>query len=150
MSSIRPSQVRYRVLREHGVIREHLDKLAELSAQLQAGDADAFRAAQDRLQSFHQVLRDHIDFEDALLAPALHESDAWGELRARRLTDHHVEQREQLRAVVTRSRSEPPPGLGQLLDALIGELRRDMTAEEREYLSADLLRDDVVADAEDG
>ena len=150
MSSIRPSQVRSRVLREHRAIREQLDSLAELSAQLQAGNTEVFREAQGRLQAFHQVLRDHIDFEDALLAPALNETDAWGDLRSRRLTDHHVEQREQLRAIVTRSRSEPPVGFAQLLDHLIDELRRDMSAEEREYLSADLLRDDVVADAEDG
>jgi len=150
MSTLRPSQVRIRILREHSAIREQLELLEAHSARLLAGHPGSFVEAQRELQSFHHVLREHIDFEDALLVPALADTDAWGTLRAQKLASHHKEQRQQMEALATRSLSEPPAGLARLLTGLIDELRTDMNAEEREYLSADLLRDDVVSDAEDG
>ena len=151
MRSLRPSQVRARIIGDHEGLRRQLDELSQLGAKLQAGDDALFAQALARAQALYDTLRDHIDFEDDLLGPALREADAWGVLRAERLAHHHAEQRQQLRELDERCRSESPQGLACLLDALIEELRADMAFEEESVLSPEILRDDVIAvDGEDG
>lgn len=151
MESIRPSQVRSRILAEHAALRAELDRLTAVTEQLQAGCAGALAQAIDMAQSLYRSLRNHIDFEDALLVPALRDTDSWGPVRAERLTRHHAEQRSELRALSERSAIMPAQGLVQLLVALIADLRADMDYEDQEVLSSELLRDDVmVADNEAG
>jgi iron-sulfur cluster repair protein YtfE (RIC family) len=127
-----------------------MDLLRKLAAELRAGDVGEPSRAEAVAQAFYRDLREHIDFEDDLLAPVLRELDAWGGVRADQLTQHHREQRQQLRILAERSPSEPPQGLANLLEVLIDDLRTDMAYEEREVLSADLLHDDLVTDCEDG
>ena len=150
MESIRPSQVRARILQEHATLRVKLDSIALLIEELQAGSAAAFTRALTKAQALYRDLRAHIDFEDELLGPALRDIDSWGPLRADRLASHHREQRQQLRTLAERSNSESPEGLAGLLTSLIQELRTDMLFEERDVLSADLLRDDLISVGEDG
>jgi hypothetical protein len=151
MQLLKPSQVRARILGEHELLRRSVDRLAAVTARLEAGECEAFTDALSSAQSLYHQLLDHLDFEDTLLVTALRDTDAWGDLRADRLASHHVEQRQQLHALADRSRSETPSGLAALLTGLITDLRLDMTYEEHEVLSADLLRDDVlVVDNEGG
>jgi hypothetical protein len=78
----------------------------------------------------------------------LREADAWGDVRAKGLLDHHVEQRRELQDL----QSQPPPdarALSHRIEALVSDLRKDMAYEERELLAT--LRDDVLGiDVEDG
>jgi iron-sulfur cluster repair protein YtfE (RIC family) len=151
MQLLKPSQVRARILSEHEVLRRSVDRLAAVTARLLAGDCEAFSAATASAQLLYQQLQDHLDFEDALLVAALRDTDAWGNLRADRLASHHVEQRQQFRTLAERSRCETPAGLAALLTELIADLRLDMQYEEKEVLSPELLRDDVlVVDNEGG
>jgi iron-sulfur cluster repair protein YtfE (RIC family) len=145
MRSLRPSQVRARILREHAALRSKLDRLAELTAQLEAGLEEAPGQVLELVQALHRDLQDHIDFEDELLVPALAEVDAWGPVRAAELMRHHTEQRAELLALTERSASESPDGLVHLVVELIADLRKDMAHEDSDLLAPDLLRDDVVA-----
>lgn len=151
MGPLKPSQVRARILREHSVLRWQVDQLAELAVGLAAGDASASARVLVLAQALYRDLHEHIDFEDALLLPALRECDAWGPVRAADLAQHHALQRVQLCELAERSAAASPFALAHLVTDIIVELREDMAHEDRDLLSADLLRDDVVAvDAEAG
>jgi iron-sulfur cluster repair protein YtfE (RIC family) len=121
-----------------------LDCLAAQALRVLSGEL-AHDHLLEPFEALYRDLRDHLDFEDALLAPALREADAWGGIRADQLERHHREQRQALRELSERSRSEPPVALVQTVTSLIADLRADMTHEERDLLSCDLLRDDLVA-----
>jgi iron-sulfur cluster repair protein YtfE (RIC family) len=144
MQLLKPSQVRARILGEHELLRGSVDQLAAVTSRLWAGDCEAFTDAISSAQRLYQQLLEHLDFEDALLLAALRDTDAWGNLRADRLASHHVEQRQQLRALADRTLGETPAGLAALLTELIADLRLDMQYEEQEVLSPELLRDDVI------
>lgn len=150
MTSIRPAQVRTRILHEHAVLRAQLEQLeaeVELLDESSAGLAHVLELT----QSLYRDMRDHIDYEEQLLVPALREADAWGPLRARELCEHHVLQRVQLRALAERCSSESPAALAQIVRRLIADIRADMTYEDDTLLSSELLHDDVVqVDAECG
>lgn len=145
MPSMRPSHVRTRIADEHASLREELDGLEALAARLEAGDSGAAAEAHARCTAFYDQLRDHIDLEDAILAPALREADAWGDARADALLKHHREQREALNhlggaAPASLSNAE----LAVRLRALIADIRLDMKHEDDALLDPALLRDDVI------
>ena len=146
MRSLKPSQVRARILREHSALRRQLVPLAALAARLEA-DAPGVRAlALEHVEGLYRALRDHIDFEDPL-----REIDAWGPVRADELLEHHARQRLEIAVLAERSGAESATGLARLIASLVSDLRADMTHEDCDMLSADLLRDDVVLiDAEAG
>jgi iron-sulfur cluster repair protein YtfE (RIC family) len=141
--------VRQRILREHESLRKLLEDLHRAASALEGGGSAALRRAIGACERLYAELRDHLDLEDQILAPALREADAWGEVRAGRLLQHHVEQRRELQAL----QSEPPPAdpqsLKQRIESIVSDLRSDMAYEERELLAT--LRDDVLGiDVEDG
>lgn len=149
---MRPSGVRRRILEEHRQLATGLDQLEQLAARLeQEGDA-VIASAVDRARDFYEQLREHIDLEDAILAPALREADAWGEVRASKLEKHHRDQRIELKALGELDvETTDPAQLAARIRAFVQEVREDMRHEEEGVLSADLLRDDVTSvDAEGG
>lgn len=143
---MRPSHVRARIAKEHVALRKELDALEALATRLEAGDPAAVPEAHQRCTAFYDHLRDHIDLEDAILAPALREADAWGDERADALIKHHREQREALNLL---GGSAPPPlppaELAVQLRALIADIRIDMKHEDDALLDPSLLRDDVIS-----
>ncbi len=152
MTSIRPSRVRERILREHRSLRARLDELEKILEHMASGAEQVAARALEQARALYAELRTHIDHEDSVLLPALRDADAWGEVRAERLSEHHEQQREEFsEPSLKRLSSHPPAALEPKLRELIAELRADMEHEEREVLSADILRDDVTTiDPEDG
>jgi iron-sulfur cluster repair protein YtfE (RIC family) len=144
MHSLRPSQIRARILREHIALRSTLDRIAAQALQVSAGEAPPEQLLQ-LAQELYGELREHIDFEDALLVPALRDVDAWGAIRASELERHHREQRDSLRVLAVESTSQTPSALAVSVTGLIAELRADMSGEDCALLSSELLRDDLVA-----
>lgn len=145
MTSMRPSAVRKRIQSEHDELRTQLDKLEALAERLGQDDGAAVEPAIALSQDLYETLRDHIDLEDAILAPALREADAWGDLRADKLVAHHREQREELMALGNDIPSGVNPrDFGERLRAFILDVREDMKHEEKALLDENLLRDDVI------
>lgn len=146
MSTMRPSHVRHRIADEHTALREELKALEALATRLEAGDATAVDEAHTRTVAFYDHLRDHIDLEDAILAPALRQADAWGDVRADALLKHHREQREELNVLGgSTPPGLPPADLARRLRALVADIRTDMKHEDDALLDPTLLRDDVIA-----
>lgn len=136
-----PSEVRRTVLAEHRRIRNALDDLQEL-AHGGGSTAQLQQACQQLLPS----LLDHIDLEDRILVPALREADAFGDVRVDMLAQHHEAQRAELRAAID-ALGQPGIDRAAVIAAvrkLVYDLQIDMAQEDRDLLSPDILRDDLV------
>ena len=145
---MRPSEVRRRVLEDHGGLRADLDRIEALAREADesrvAGVTDQLRREAQRIL---ERLRMHMEWEEQHLVPALRAADAWGEERVAQLLADHREQREILDLIVKRLRDPERP------DALIAEdvsdwvayLREDMQQEEHDLLDERVLRDDVIS-----
>lgn len=131
--------LRRRILDEHAEVR------AAMARVLGARDEAHLLLAASALCD---ALGETLDDEEALLAPALRQADAWGVERARRLGDEHAA----LRAAIARLRGElaSAPGGGGAFTAassarqFVAWLAAVLDAEEREALTADVLRDDGI------
>jgi hypothetical protein len=149
---MKPSEVRDRIASEHVAMRARLDALDETLRELRQGEA-SWQAAVVQCQALHDALLAHLELEDAVLVPALRDIDAWGPVRADTLVRHHRMQREELRFVLKYEANSQGDtlALAARIAHLLDDLRTDMAHEDREILSRDLLRDDVIAiDLEDG
>jgi hypothetical protein len=150
---MKPSEVRRRVLDDHGTLRVLMDALEATARQVLAGESDLLESLRLQAEALLERLERHMHWEDLHLRPALLEADAWGEARASKLDGDHREQREVLGyALASLAEGARPDGVvaRSLLD-LVALLRSDMDEEERLLVSRKVLRDDVVAiDPEDG
>jgi hypothetical protein len=126
-----PKQVRQRILDEHCELRVRLGALVD-------------DPTVERVLDFVERLEAHLGVEDEILEPLLRTIDAWGPERARQLREEHAAQRRELhwirRHVHAPNGAELRPWLRRFAD----RLERDMAAEERERLSAELLDDGTV------
>jgi iron-sulfur cluster repair protein YtfE (RIC family) len=131
--------VRKRILTEHERLRETMARV--IAAERYARLAPAANALLD-------LLAEHLAHEDDLLAPMLRTIDAWGEERERRLREEHAEQRaeiERLRGALAQLLlPEEEKALAASIRQFVDRLRGDMAIEERDVLSAELLRDDSI------
>lgn len=140
-----PSQVRKLVLQEHTVLRGRLHTLESAVDALRVGRAKAGTVASIARSLLESIVA-HTQLEDALLAPALREIDAWGTVRADLLLDHHAQQRAQLRALVeSYRREEDCDRLARITLDWVRDVRIDMLHEETDVLNAALLKDDPIA-----
>lgn len=90
------------------------------------------------------AVEEHLHMEDVLLIPALRDCDGWGPVRAERVAEEHRLQRAQLATLRTLTKHGAPEDVARAADELIAALLADMDAEEKDLLSPDLLRDDLV------
>ena len=140
-----PSHVRIRIMKDHEALRQLLIELENAVAAMCADESrtSSVGALARRVLG---ALTQHTELEDTILAPALMEIDAWGQVRADQLLSHHRSQRAQIGELTILYETELATGeVARLSRALISDLRTDMEHEERDILRADLLRDDVIA-----
>jgi acetoin utilization protein AcuB len=142
---LRPSDVRARILSEHHVLRSIYAKTEECARRVLNDDAEADVPLRERCRELYQTLLRHIDLENAILAPALHDTDAFGPVRAQELLREHRRQREVLLDALNSSDARSAAQLARSICSLIAELAADMAHEERALLHPDLLKDDLVA-----
>lgn len=151
MGGARPSLVRARILEHHGELRAKLEILQRLASEADGGDLSAAAHAVALAHGLFDELADHLDIEEQMLVPMLREVDAWGELRANELLKHHEQQWSELKALRERADRCSARTMAGELAMLVSALRRDLLDEDRELLTPDVLRDDVLGiDVEDG
>jgi CBS domain-containing protein/iron-sulfur cluster repair protein YtfE (RIC family) len=141
----RPSEVRARILDEHTMLRAIFIELDRLADQASEGpDEQVESALRERSRELCLTLGRHIELENRILAPALRQTDGFGDVRADQLLAEHATQTRALADLLERIDSMTVPQLATAVHELISALRADMFHEERALLSDELLRDDVV------
>ncbi len=143
-SALRPSAVRRRISEEHVVLRSIIDQVEELARQVIAGEKDALTALRIETRDLYQRLRAHIDVEDQILGPALRQTVGFGKEREEQLLSHHAEQREQLTTELAELDNVEGPPLAERIVTFIGDVRDDMSREDRDLLNPQLLKDDPI------
>jgi hypothetical protein len=139
-----PSQVRTKILHEHTALRRRLHEL-EVAVDAMRDRAQATRVAAIARELLTAVVA-HTQLEDAILAPALRDIDAWGTIRAEVLLEHHEQQRAQLRALIeSYAIDDDCERLARVTLEWVRDVRTDMIHEESNVLSAALLRDDPIS-----
>jgi len=120
------------ILREHDELRRRLDEIDSLLAQIEAGWPDVIERLRERGLALYVHLRDHIDWEERILAPVLRAQGEDGVQRAVVLEREHEEQRELLRFLGGRleQRRRPTELVVRELHSLLGCLRADMARED--------------------
>ncbi|MFW5875116.1 MAG: hemerythrin domain-containing protein [Myxococcota bacterium] len=141
----RPSEIRRRIREEHDGLRELLAGLDEAARQvLDHGDDGSAATLRQLCGALHVALAAHLDLEDAVLAPALRDTDAFGPDRADELLAHHADQRKMLASALAEAKDETVSAevVARHTRKLIGHLMADMAQEDRDLLNPNLLRDD--------
>lgn len=147
------SQVRTQILAQHAGLRRRLAQLDELAAAVLAGQTDLLMELRRQTVDLELALLAHLAFEEKHLLPRLAGIDAWGGVRAEAMCTDHARQRQVLSEAGDNATSAAhgPEALGKMVRALVADLLVDMEREEKDLLSPDLLRDDVVViDQADG
>jgi hemerythrin-like domain-containing protein len=147
----RPSQVRHAILDDHRWLRELLADVEEVARRVGEGD----HALADRLRQRARAMRErflgHLALEERYLVPALRETDAFGDERARLLLREHTDQRHRFEALLADlgNARHGIQDVARRVRRLVSDLRMDMEHEEKTLLDENLLRDDpVVVDEE--
>jgi hemerythrin len=143
---------RRRILLQHQRIREllaHAQQVAERALDQAAQPSDAVASA---IGDITTTLNVHLSFEEKVLLDILEDDLPLGPVRAKRLREDHAKQRETLARLHGEAKRGPlVPMLAAKLAFLTTWLLDDMADEERNLLTPDAVRDDVVAvDQSDG
>jgi hypothetical protein len=143
---LHPSQIRALLLREHDDLRRLASSIHETAQHILEGDSAAAPALHDMCTRLHASLCAHLDLEDAVLAPALRETDAFGPDRADALIRHHQAQRRTIEAVLAHGADAEgdPHKMAELVQPFVSHLLEDMDREDREVLHPNLLKDDPI------
>jgi hypothetical protein len=131
-----PSQVLTELLHQHDQIRDLIDRCEKLADELDSGKGEPATLLSE-VARLRVVFELHNKFEERLLRPILRDADAFGEVRIDRMVQDHVGEH--------RSMHE---GLGSPitieLRRTLDNLRHHLATEERFFLSARILREDLV------
>jgi iron-sulfur cluster repair protein YtfE (RIC family) len=138
------AEIRKAILEEHRLLRARIDAVqAALDESLPPG-GPVPRRLLAALDAFLSDFLKHIAHEDVVLRPLLATVDAWARERVEHLDLEHREQREKLQALSMMSPTADPAAFTAAVQETLLWIRADMDGEEREVLTAEVLRDDVV------
>jgi iron-sulfur cluster repair protein YtfE (RIC family) len=141
---MKPSEARKLLLEQHGRLRELFAAAEELAARLLAGEmvGDELRCV---LTDLRNAFAEHNASEERVLDPLLSAGDAWAPLRVKRMVEEHTAEHAAFREALTGETVEVAARIADLAE----DVDAHMQAEERTFLSAAVLRDDVI-NLEDG
>jgi hypothetical protein len=142
---MRAGVVRERILREHATLRRIVRPLEEVADLVLGGERELGDALRALAFALAERLELHLTLEDEVLIPAVREADPWGPGRAEAIAAEHASQRKALVRIREQVAREDDPEVARTSLALAAALSVDMHHEERDVLSTDVLRDDVVA-----
>ncbi|MAE94682.1 MAG: hypothetical protein CL910_08490 [Deltaproteobacteria bacterium] len=141
-----PSEVRRRVLEDHVRVRLALQELRSSAEWARTGVSDRGPNLRQEAGRFTDFFFQHLEMEEEILLPTLRGVDAWGDARAERVLEEHLEQRQMLTELLE-DLDRTPERLTRharhvlwLADAI----EADMLHEEESVLSEKLLHDDLV------
>jgi iron-sulfur cluster repair protein YtfE (RIC family) len=145
--------VRQRILADHERLRRLIGASERVAGLIEDGEEDLGDSLRVLLVALFRKLKVHMQYEDEALQPILRRVDAFGEVRADQFDREHEEQRGQMGDLLHAAcdlRAHPREVAVRARE-ILRRVLDDMDYEEREFLSPDLLRDDIIAiDAQSG
>jgi hemerythrin-like domain-containing protein len=140
---VEPSEIRRRILAEHGRLRAMLDVLEPLARRFEQGEESGAKRLREEATALYETFAAHLLHEESTLEPALRAQGGKGERLADRLAHEHHEQRELLTYLMSRLEANPRPTLlvAREVRNFAEYLRNDMAHEESTLLSAAALPD---------
>jgi Hemerythrin HHE cation binding domain len=124
------------LLAEHEALRELIKRCEQLAGELEAGRIEPAHLARE-VGRLCVAFDAHNRYEEQFLRPVLGDVDAFGEVRLDRMVADHVEEHGLVRAGLDSNVTDE-------LRLTLDRLRNHLAAEERDFLSAKVLRDDLV------
>ncbi len=137
------SDIRARVLAEHARLRNVIAQVDRVASVVAAGDVTQLGDLRERAEKLYRMLAEHIDREEAVVAPIIERIDAWGPVRVEQMQHEHVGQRMALEQAAHDLDIAGRP-LGQAVQSMCWEILHDMKREEHDLLHPDLWRDELI------
>jgi hypothetical protein len=134
------ADVRTRILVEHARLRSIIADVDRLACAVAAGETYRLESLRERAERLYRMLEQHIDHEDAVVAPIIECIDAWGSVRLEQMQHDHAGQRMLLKQALYDLGVEGRP-LGQAVQSMCWEILHDMRREEHDLLHPDLWRE---------
>jgi hypothetical protein len=135
-SQYTPSRALAELAAQHEVLRGMMDRCEELADELDAGRMGPTQLTRE-VARLRLAFDSHNKFEEELLRPVLLAGDSFGEVRVERMIEDHVGEHRAMRQQLGSPATSD-------LRAVIAHLREHLATEERYFLSARVLRDDIV------
>lgn len=130
-----PSKALDELLRQHEMLRAAMDDCELLADRVDAGHGNLGELVRE-VTALRQAFEAHNHYEEQVLRPILRALDAFGETRIEYMFADHVQEHRALRHRLDGPTAE--------LRATLYGLRAHLAGEERYFLSARVLKDDVV------
>ena len=131
-----PSKLLVELTEQHAQLRAMMDQCEQLADDLDAGRVQPGELAVE-VAKLRLAFEAHNAFEEHLLRPVLCELDAFAEVRIEQMIADHVGEHRAIGGKLDGPTDE--------LRAALYELRAHLVAEERYFLSARVLHDDLIS-----
>jgi hypothetical protein len=139
------SKIRQIILAEHESLRGSLHCIEVLLDGVAKGDSHAQAAAHEQVGLLLEAFVRHIEHEERILKPVLVTIDAWGPERHKHMDEEHAMQRAQVTRLAAMNPAADAANWVREIRSFIKDLLVDMAAEEKASVSANVLRDDIIA-----
>lgn len=139
-SHMNASELLTALAHQHADLHERISRCEQLADRF---DADLLDPAQllGEVTALRIAFDDHNQFEERALRPVLLDADSLGGMRTSRMVEDHVKEHvEQHRAL----RRDLDVGTAFELRAVLASMRKHIEAEERYFLTRNVLRDDLA------
>ena len=130
-----PSRALEELVRQHELLRAMMDDCEQLADNIDRGKGDVGALVRE-VARLCERFEAHNQFEESILRPILRTLDAFGDVRIEYMVADHIAEHRALRQRLDGPTAE--------LRAALYELRAHLVGEERWFLSARVLRDDVI------
>lgn len=139
------TEIRTQLLAEHARLRELARTAVAEAERLLAGATEKIDALRAALRALDQAVVEHNRHEERALRNIIGTIDAWGGIRQALMNERHEsEHATLLQSLRECSSVADSADAGARAKRLLGLVLEHMDREEREILSPDVLRDDIV------
>lgn len=125
------------LLAQHDRLRARLGDCSVLARRVLEGE-QLHAVLDEELDALRRELGEHNLLETSMLQPLLHATSAWSKVLLDRMMEEHVAEHAAFWDILSGSTHE----VAARMDDLVDELDAHMAAEERTFLSPQVLRDD--------
>lgn len=138
------TEIRQELMQQHAGLRELAAATRAAADQVKGGASGARDALRTNIAMLDQALHAHNDREEELLGAIIKTIDAWGEVRASLMDEHHEAEHERILGTLRSAADAPDPtAAAEMVHGVLAELADHMEHEEQEILSPNVLRDDI-------